>query len=114
MKQLNYLAAVTKSVKEGEENKLEQAKKNGPILKKKLEAKVSVLEGREMEAQIRLEDAEEGLEKAVGSITTDIERWVSLVKSAEDVAADAAQELKDVQDSIEWHKEKIKMFETKK
>jgi hypothetical protein len=114
MKKLNFVDAVAKNVKEGEEKQVDVAKKNAPILKVKFEAKVKVLEGQEMEAKSDLAQAEDALETAVGYNTADIEAWIRSKKVAEATVAEKAQALKNIQDSMEWHRDQIAIFELKK
>lgn len=109
MNEKNYVKLVEKFEKEGDD-KLSLAKKNAPILKSKLEAKVKALEAQEMEANSDLSEAEERLDKNIACVTREVEIWIQGVRNSEDHKNKVALRLNSIQDSIEWHKDQIKLF----
>ena len=107
---LNFVKLVEKNVKEGQEGEVAIAKRNAPILKSKMEAKVKALEAQELEVTAELNEAEETLAKTMATNTKDIDSWISLVRQAESDRDSISLKLNSIQKSIEWHNERISFF----
>lgn len=109
MSEVKHVKLVEKFEKEGQDN-VSLAKKNAPILKSKMEAKVKALEAQELEAQAYLQEAEEVVEQAIAYVTKDVDVWISKVRSAEENRDTYSLRLESIGRSIEWHKDQISLF----
>jgi len=87
-----------------------QAQKNAEILKSRLEAKIKSLEADLGEKTNDLSDADDVVKKAVANNTRNVDQWLEGVREAEEAKDAIAEDIKDIEFTIEDVKNKIKYF----
>ncbi len=107
---MNKFVALINQFNKEEKDVTAQAEKNSEMLKNRLEAKIKSLEADLSEKNSDLSDADDRVKKAVANNTRNVDSWLEGVRDAEEAKDEIAEEIKNIEFTVEDIQAKIAYF----